>query len=371
MLYGQSSTEGRAMSGRAAFGDPAEDRDWAQAFLNDFEAAEDEDGQRQVLADYGHELTDPVHQDALRENLVGRLHRTAELEKMDPGEYMDRLSVLDSAPFGSKAGGQGRHGESRVASAALLLGLMGSAGIAGAPLRMPVPGRVPGPLGRMAPPPVFGPYPGFPADRQTKPDPYVTPMPDHREPPVLPGGGIGAKPVDGDNRTVLPDQSGEWGPNYFQSVDFRTRSGIDVSVWCSISDRSTQQLKNFMGEIADDRLVREVAGLIRNATVDTKSVKPDSLVNVTKSGGENTSLEDFDKLRSAAGVAESAVTHPDPGMLKFTTPDGTEVMWRSKSTRQGKTVEIHIHNPASRTVENGPGRAAGDKLPTMKLRYGE
>lgn len=168
---------------------------------------------------------------------------------------------------------------------------MCSAGIAGAPLRMPVPGRVPGPLGRMAPPPAFGPYPGFPADRQTKPDPYVTPMPDHREPPVLPGGGIG--------------------------------------------------------------------------------VKPDSLVNVTKSGGEKTSLEDFDKLRSAAGVAESAVTHPDPGMLKFTTPDGTEVMWRSKSTRQGKTVEIHIHNPASRTVENGPGRAAGDKLPTMKLRYGE
>lgn len=110
MLYGQSSAEGRGIPGRAAFRDPVEDRTWAQDFLNDFEAAEDEDGQRQVLADYGHELTDPVHQDALRENLVGRLHRTAELEKMDPGEYMDRLSVLDSAPFGSKAAGRGATG---------------------------------------------------------------------------------------------------------------------------------------------------------------------------------------------------------------------------------------------------------------------
>lgn len=177
--------------------------------------------------------------------------------------------------------------------------------------------------------------------------------------------------MDDDNRTALPDQSGEWGPTYFQSVDFRTRSGIDVSVWCSISDRSTQQLKNFMGEIADDRLVREVAGLIRNATVDTRSVTPDSLVNVTKSGGEKTSLEDFDKLRSAVGVAESAVTHPYPGMIKFTTPDGTEVMWRSESSQQGKTVEIHIHKPATRAVEKGAGTKAKSKKPTMKLRYGK
>lgn len=162
MLYGHSSTERRTLSGFSAYRDPVEDSAWAQAFLNDFEAVEDEDGQRQVLTDYGHELTDPVRQDALRENLVGRLHRRAEIEKMDAREYMDRLSVLDSAPFGSKAHRQRRPGEYRVANAALLLGLMGSAGIAGAPLWAPVPGRIPGSLGRMTPPPVFGPYPGFP-----------------------------------------------------------------------------------------------------------------------------------------------------------------------------------------------------------------
>jgi hypothetical protein len=58
MLYGQSSAEGRTTSGLSAFRDPAEERAWAQTFLNDFEAADDADGQRLVLTDYGQELTD-------------------------------------------------------------------------------------------------------------------------------------------------------------------------------------------------------------------------------------------------------------------------------------------------------------------------
>ena len=101
MLYGQTSAEGRTTSGHSEFRDQAQDRAWAQAFLNDFEAADDEDGQRQVFTDYGQELTDPVRQDRLRENLVGRLHRRAEIEEMDPREYMTRLAAVDRARFGT------------------------------------------------------------------------------------------------------------------------------------------------------------------------------------------------------------------------------------------------------------------------------
>lgn len=360
MLYGQTSSEGRAMPGRAAYRDPAEDRAWAQAFLNDFEAAEDDDGQRQVLADYGHELSDPVRQDALRENLVGRLHRKAALEKIDSRDYMDRLAVLDSTPFGSRAGKQARDGETRVANAGLLLGLMGQAGIAGAPLRMPVPGRVPAPMGRMAPPPVFGPYPGFPADKQVRPDPFVLPVPDYREPPVLPGGGIGAKPVDEDNRTVLPDQSDEWERKTWFSID----ATPDRSVRLFGSDSDKEKLKDYFDKTRTDEERNAIADAINGHTVYMKSRTRPNIVNVNKSGWILQSETDFAKLRRDLGVPESEVREVKAGGERFTAPSGTTYSRLIyKNGKERPKVEIII-----RSKDDG-SEYAKKVRPVLKIKY--
>ncbi len=353
MLYGQSSAEGRTTSGHSEFRDPAQDRAWAQAFLNDFEAADDEDGQRQVLTDYGQELTDPVRQDRLRENLFGRLHRRAEIEEMDPREHMTRLAAVDRARFGTggakrssdgypfvheiapRPGGGLSDNEPHGPGAALAPVLLG---IIAATLGR---GTVPhgNSAGRMVPGPKPEQLPGFPSEDGIGSEPFSTPMPDRREPPVNPGGSAGAKPVDDDNRTVSPDQSGEWGSPYYQSVHVNTASGRIIDLEIVTTDRAKEQLETF-------------------------------LANIGKTGGLENSLRDFNKIRSAYGLPESAVTQDGQDKRLFTAPDGTKVLWRIYSTKeQGKTVEIHLHFPNYKKGTKVDTKA-GDELPKMKIRYG-
>jgi hypothetical protein len=360
MLYGKTAAGARTSSGHSAFRDPADDRAWAQAFLNDFEAADDEDGQRQVLTDYGQELTDPHRQDALRENLVGRLHRKADLEKMDAGEYMDRLSALDSAPFGSRGAGQRQPGETKVANAALLLGLMGQAGIAGAPLRMPVPGRVPAPMGRMTPPPVFGPYPGFPADKQVKPDPFVLPIPDRREPSVLPGGGNGVKPVEEDNRTVLPDQSDEWERKTWLSID----ATPDRTVRIYGTDNDKDRLKDYFDKTRTDEERNAIADTINGHTVFMEPGTRKNIVNVNKSGWILQSESDFAKIRRDLGVPESEVKSILEGGERFIAPSGTTyTRLIHKNGEERPKVEIII-----RSKDDGTNYSDFEK-PVLKIKY--
>lgn len=99
MSYAQGPAERARMPAPQPMRLPEEDRSWAQDFLNQWEAADDADGQRQVFADYSGDFPDSRRRRALGELVVERLSRKAETERMNPVEQMDRMAKIDSSPL--------------------------------------------------------------------------------------------------------------------------------------------------------------------------------------------------------------------------------------------------------------------------------
>lgn len=390
MSYAQGPAERARMPAPQPMRLPEEDRSWAQDFLNQWEAADDADGQRQVFADYSGDFPDSRRRRALGELVVERLSRKAETERMNPVEQMDRMAKIDSSPLMTAADDDWsvmpgpanpgdttpRPGEVQMAALPLgavagweaLLGALTLGGILTHETQKSPGGEAPGEnqsAGRMAPARPPAQIPPFPAGGAVDAGPSVTPVPDRQETPVLPGGG----PVVPAEPSPFPPPLLDEVP-YYSSVEIVTKSGRKYSLRDFSNERSKDQLRNFLGELPGEELADALVDILDDQMVDTDE-GGDTFVHVVKSGGERKSLEDFHWLREAYGLSEADVK-PVTGkdireMKKFRAPDGTEIMWRRRSS-QGKTVELHVKFPKSL---NGERIAKGAREPRMKIRYGE
>ncbi|MEQ8711194.1 MAG: hypothetical protein RIC36_19600 [Rhodospirillales bacterium] len=393
MAYAQGSAERVRASAPQPMRLPEEDRSWAQDFLNQWESADDADGQRQVFADYSGDFPDSRRRKALGELVVERLARKAEIERMNPVEQIDRMAKIDSSPLMTGAdddwsGASGpadsgnkniRPGERQVAALPLAAGaaagweaLLGALTLGGiltyeaqksrrgdAPEGHPSAGRI-----SPARPPAQ--IPPFPAGGAIDASPSVTPVPDRQETPLLPGGGPVVPAEPSPFPTPLQDEV-----PYYSSVEIVTKSGRKYSLRDFSSERAKDKLRKFLEELPGEELADALVDILDDQIVNTESGGK-TFANVVKSGGEKKSLEDFHRLREAYGLSEADVKPvADKNiseMKKFRAPDGTEIMWRRRSDNEkGKTVEIHVKFPKSRQGEEVKSK----HFPSMKIRYGE
>tara|TARA_R110002110_G_scaffold292979_2_gene506985 strand:+ start:590 stop:1771 length:1182 start_codon:yes stop_codon:yes gene_type:complete len=393
MAYAQGSAEHARMPAPQPMRLPEEDRSWAQNFLNQWESADDADGQRQVYADYSNDFPDSRRRKALGNLVIERLTRKAEIERMNPIEQLDRMAQIESSPLvtgtednwpampgpADRQGNRTGPGEVQVAAWPLaaagaggldaLLGALTLGGIITYEAQKSQSGKTAAENpseGRITPARPPAQIPPFPAGGAVDAGPSVTPLPDRQETPVLPGGG-----------PVVPTEPSPFPPPmlgevpYYTRIEIVTKSGKKYSLRSFGGERAQEKLQNFLEEIPGDELADALVDILDDQKVDTTS-GGEAFANVVKSGGEKKSLEDFHRLREAYGLSKADVKpvarRDIDEMKKFQAPDGTEIMWRRVSdNNKGKTVELHVKFPKSLQGQ----KVEGKKFPRMKIRYGD